>query len=117
MNECYLRLIDARTIAWQDRAHFFALSARLMRRILVDFARSRQSGKRGAGVEHTPFDERLASASFFVPVVVPHGATQCFIGLSKNSGEAGEENPVPAHVDERQKLAYQLEIKCRHLGS
>lgn len=61
VNECYLRLIDARTVAWQNRAHFFALSARLMRRILVDFARSRQSGKRGAGGEHTPFDERLVA--------------------------------------------------------
>ena len=61
VNECYLRLIDARAIAWQNRAHFYALSARLMRRILVDFARSRQSSKRGAGGEHTPFDERLVA--------------------------------------------------------
>ena len=42
VNEAYLRLIDARRVRWQNRAHFFAVSAQLMRRILVDFARSRQ---------------------------------------------------------------------------
>ena len=47
VNECYLRLVDARQVRWQNRAHFFALSARLMRRILVDFARARDYGKRG----------------------------------------------------------------------
>src|SRR5215510_15796642 len=49
VNECYLRLVDAREVEWQNRAHFFALSARLMRRILVDFARARQYAKRGGG--------------------------------------------------------------------
>jgi RNA polymerase sigma factor (TIGR02999 family) len=52
VNECYLRLVDAQQVRWQDRAHFFALSARLMRRILVDFARARHNRKRGSGVEH-----------------------------------------------------------------
>src|SRR5215207_7134216 len=41
VHECYLRLLDARTIDWQDRAHFYRMAARLMRRILVDLARSR----------------------------------------------------------------------------
>jgi RNA polymerase sigma factor (TIGR02999 family) len=60
VNECYVRLLQMRTVDWQNRAHFFALSARLMRRILVDFARSRQYGKRGGGTEHVGFnDERL----------------------------------------------------------
>jgi RNA polymerase sigma-70 factor, ECF subfamily len=58
VNECYLRLVQARSVEWQDRGHFFALSARLMRRILVDFARSRQYGKRGGGVEHVAFDDQ-----------------------------------------------------------
>jgi RNA polymerase sigma factor (TIGR02999 family) len=57
VNECYVRLLQARTVDWQNRAHFFALSARLMRRILVDFARSRQYSKRGGGAEHVPFDD------------------------------------------------------------
>src|SRR6185295_16013635 len=52
VNECYLRLVDARGVEWRDRAHFFALSARLMRRILVDLARQRHSAKRGAGAVH-----------------------------------------------------------------
>src|SRR6476659_6118278 len=49
VNEAFLRLVDLRRIQWQDRAHFFALSARLMRRILVDHARSRSYQKRGGG--------------------------------------------------------------------
>jgi len=51
VNEAYLRLVDVKRVNWQDRAHFFAVSARLMRRILVDFARSRNNQKRGGGVE------------------------------------------------------------------
>src|SRR3954464_14407487 len=46
VHEAYLRLLDVRQVTWQDRAHFFAMSARLMRRILVDFARSRHRLKR-----------------------------------------------------------------------
>jgi len=57
VNECFLRLMDARQVPWQDRAHFFALSARLMRRILVDVARARRYDKRGGGAEHVPLDE------------------------------------------------------------
>jgi RNA polymerase sigma factor (TIGR02999 family) len=54
VNEAYLRLINVRQVQWQDRAHFFAMAARLMRRILIDLARSRRSQKRGgAGVEVT----------------------------------------------------------------
>jgi len=47
VNEAYLRLVDVKNISWQNRAHFFGVSAQLMRRILVDFARSRRSLKRG----------------------------------------------------------------------
>jgi RNA polymerase sigma factor (TIGR02999 family) len=47
VNEAYLRLIDWKAVRWQNRAHFFAVSAQLMRRILVDFARGRQNLKRG----------------------------------------------------------------------
>jgi len=49
VNEAYLRLVDCSRVRWQNRAHFFAVSAQLMRRILVDFARSRGYQKRGAG--------------------------------------------------------------------
>ena len=59
VNEAYLRLIDARRARWQNRAHFFAVSAQLMRRILVDFARSRQYLKRGGAVQKVSLDEGL----------------------------------------------------------
>ena len=49
VNEAYLRLVDVKQVSWQNRAHFFAVSAQFMRRILVEFARSRQSRKRGGG--------------------------------------------------------------------
>jgi RNA polymerase sigma-70 factor (ECF subfamily) len=62
VNEAYLRLINASQVRWQDRAHFFAISAQLMRRILVDFARSRGYLKRGGAAHRTSFDEAL-----FVP--------------------------------------------------
>jgi RNA polymerase sigma factor (TIGR02999 family) len=52
-------LIDSRHADWQNRAHFFAVSAQLMRRILVDFARTRRYQKRGGGVPHLSLDEAL----------------------------------------------------------
>ena len=57
VNEAYLRLIDAKRVEWRDRAHFFAVCANLMRRILVEFARSRGSGKRGGDVRKVKLDE------------------------------------------------------------
>jgi RNA polymerase sigma-70 factor, ECF subfamily len=61
VNEAYLRLIDVKQVNWQDRAHFFAICAQIMRRILVDHARARQSAKRGGGVQSLPLDEALAA--------------------------------------------------------
>jgi RNA polymerase sigma factor (TIGR02999 family) len=62
VNEVYLRLVNAQNINWQGRAHFFAVCARMMRRILTDFARSRRYLKRGGDAAHVPFDELLAPA-------------------------------------------------------
>ena len=59
VNEAYLRLIEVRAVRWQNRAHFFAMAARLMRRILVDAARSRGYQKRGGGAPMLSFDEAL----------------------------------------------------------
>ena len=56
VNEAYMRLVDFTRMHWQDRAHFFAVSARVMRRILVDHARS-QNTKRGADVPHVSLEE------------------------------------------------------------
>ena len=59
VNEVFLRLCDARDLSWKDRAHFLGISARLMRRILVDHARSRDSRKLGGGAERVDLDETL----------------------------------------------------------
>lgn len=57
VNEVYLRLVDCGRVNWQDRAHFFAMSAQLMRRILIDFARSRDYLKRGGAIPHISIEE------------------------------------------------------------
>ncbi len=59
VNEVYLKLVDVERVRWQNRAHFLAVAARLMRRVLVDFARSRRYRKRGGGIEHVAFDEAV----------------------------------------------------------
>jgi RNA polymerase sigma-70 factor (ECF subfamily) len=56
VNEVFLRLVDAQDIRWQDRAHFFGISARLMRRVLVDHARARGYQKRGGGAQRVTLD-------------------------------------------------------------
>jgi RNA polymerase sigma-70 factor (ECF subfamily) len=59
VNEAYLRIVGLERIEWQDRAHFFAISANLMRRILVDFARSRGYQKRGRDLKKISLDESI----------------------------------------------------------
>jgi RNA polymerase sigma factor (TIGR02999 family) len=59
INEAYLKLVDIRNVHWQNRAHFFALCARMMRRILVDFARSRRYIKRGGGAQPISLDQAV----------------------------------------------------------
>jgi RNA polymerase sigma factor (TIGR02999 family) len=62
VNEAFLRLTEARRVRWQDRAHFLAISARLMRRVLVDHARSRGYQKRGGGAERVSLDEEVVAS-------------------------------------------------------
>jgi RNA polymerase sigma factor (TIGR02999 family) len=59
IHEAYLRLVGSKPVDWQNRSHFFALSARLMRQILVDHARSRAYGKHGGGRRQVDLDEAL----------------------------------------------------------
>jgi RNA polymerase sigma-70 factor, ECF subfamily len=59
LNEAYLKLIDVKHVNWQNRAHFLAMAARLMRRILVDHARARGYQKRGGGAARVSFDEAI----------------------------------------------------------
>src|ERR1051325_1385493 len=62
INESYLRLIGWRSVEWQNRAHFFATAAQMMRRVLVDAARTRQSAKRGADAQTVSLDSVQVSA-------------------------------------------------------
>jgi len=63
INEVYLRLVDFQQISWQNRAQFVGICAQLMRRILVDYARSYRNQKRGGGVSPLPLDEGLIISS------------------------------------------------------
>ena len=63
VNEAYLRLIDVKRVSWQNRSHFLAMAARVMRRVLVDIAQSKQYQKRGAGAHRVTLDESLPSAA------------------------------------------------------
>ena len=62
IHEAFIRLVEAKGINWQNRAHFFGISARVMRRVLVDFARERGYQKRGGGIRRVPLDEALLVA-------------------------------------------------------
>ena len=61
VNEAFLRLVDIDQIDWRDRTHFLSMAARLMRRVLVDLARARQSDKRGGDVIRVSLDEDLVN--------------------------------------------------------
>lgn len=70
VNEAFVRLVDGKAVAWNDRAHFLAVSARVMRRILVDHARARQYQKRGGDAVRVSFDEALVVSSDLHPEFV-----------------------------------------------
>lgn len=72
VNEVYLRLVNSSRVHWQNRVHFFAVSAQLMRRILVDFARSRHNLKRGGDARQVSLDEAL---------LVSHGNSTDLVAL------------------------------------
>jgi RNA polymerase sigma factor (TIGR02999 family) len=59
VNEAFVKLVDQRNVHWQNRAHFYGIAAQMMRRILVDYARSRGSAKRGGGARELSLDEEL----------------------------------------------------------
>src|SRR5688500_14003808 len=92
VNEAYVRLVDGKAVAWQDRAHFLAVCARVMRRILVDHARARHAQKRGGLADRVAFDEAL---------VVSDDPRQDFVALD----DALE---ALAKVDERKSRVVEL---------
>ena len=92
VNEAYLRLVDVQQMNWQNRAHFLAMAARLMRRILVDHARSKGCDKRGGGAARITLDDAL---------VVPNEPGRDLVALD----DALE---ALAHVDERKSRMIEL---------
>src|SRR5688572_3471177 len=91
VNEAYLRLIDASQVQWRDRAHFFAISARLMRQILVDFARSRQNLKRGGGMRQISLTDALqVTPDGKTDLVALDGALQALSALSPRRSQVVE---------------------------
>lgn len=91
VNEVYLRLVDIKEVSWHDRAHFFAISARMMRRVLTDFARSRKYQKRGGGAVQVSLDEGL--------VVTPEKDPD-ILALDEALGRFAEEYPRQSQVVE-----------------
>ena len=69
VNEAYLRLVDQKNVQWQNRAHFFGVAAQLMRRILVDHARSRSRAKRGGGVQMVSLVEHAVMSKEVAEVI------------------------------------------------
>jgi RNA polymerase sigma factor (TIGR02999 family) len=70
VNEAYVRLVDVRRVNWQNRAHFLAMAARVMRRVLVDAARSRRAHKRGGEAVRVTFDEALPTKTDDQPELI-----------------------------------------------
>jgi RNA polymerase sigma factor (TIGR02999 family) len=95
VNEAYIRLVDYDRMQWQDRAHFFAVSAQLMRRILVERAR-RRNIKRGRGIRHVPFDEA---------VIVSGEPTIDLVGLDEALNALGRVDPRKVQVVEMRFFA------------
>jgi RNA polymerase sigma factor (TIGR02999 family) len=70
INEAYVRLVDQKNVHWANRAHFFAISAQIMRRILIDHARSHAYGKRGGGLQKVSLDETAIIADERAPQLI-----------------------------------------------
>jgi RNA polymerase sigma factor (TIGR02999 family) len=91
INEAYLRLADARSVSWQNRAHFFAIAAQMMRRILVDHARSRQNLKRGGSVQRVSLDAAFAvSRGRSAELVRLHDALTALSAVAPRQGQVVE---------------------------
>jgi RNA polymerase sigma-70 factor, ECF subfamily len=91
VNEAYLKLIDIRHVQWQDRAHFFAMSSRLMRRVLVDCARARGYQKRGAGAQKVTLDEdRVGGAQPVADIVALDEALEALATIDPRKSQVVE---------------------------
>lgn len=91
LNEAYVRLAEASSSVWQDRAHFLATAARVMRNILVDHARSHGAGKRGAGAVQVTLDENvLRTPNHTIDILALHEALERLSKLDARQGRIVE---------------------------
>lgn len=91
VHECFLRLLDWRAIPWQNRAHFFGTTARMMRRALVDAARARDAAKRGAGADQAPIDpDELAAPEREVDLIALDRALESLAATSPRPSQVVE---------------------------
>lgn len=91
VNEVYVRLVKVSEVSWQNRAHFFAVCARMMRRILTDFARSRRYLKRGGNAARIPFDEALfAGCEVPADIVALDDALKALAGFDERKSRVVE---------------------------
>jgi RNA polymerase sigma-70 factor, ECF subfamily len=96
VNEVYLKLVDQTHASWHNRAHFFAIAAKIMRRILIDYARRNLRGKRGGGAAQLPLDE--------VVVLTPEKSAE-LLALDEALNRLAEVDPLKASV-----------VELRHFG-
>jgi len=90
VHEAYIRLVDLDRMQWRDRAHFFAMAATLMRRILVDSARRRLRDKRGGGVSVTTLDDQEIAATSGLDVVALDDALDMLSTMDPQQGRIVE---------------------------
>jgi RNA polymerase sigma factor (TIGR02999 family) len=91
VNEVFLRLAQPATLRWRDRAHFIGIAARLMRRVLVDHARSHGSQKRGGGASQVPLDEaQLVTPELSVDVIAVDRALEAFAKIDPRKSQIVE---------------------------
>jgi len=91
LNEAFLRLVDQRDVHWQSRVHFFGIAAQMMRRILVDYARSRRYAKRGGDARQVTFDEELiVSRQLSADVIELHDALNELAAIDERKSKVVE---------------------------
>ena len=91
VNEAFLRLVNQKNVKWRNRAHFYGIAAQMMRRILVDYARSRRYQKRGAGIRDLSLDEAL---------IVSDERTEQLVALDETLDRLAEFDPRKSKVVE-----------------
>jgi RNA polymerase sigma factor (TIGR02999 family) len=90
VNEAYVRLVDWKDVRWQNRAHFFAMAAQIMRRVLVDVARTRDRAKRGRGQVHVSLSEAASVPATDVDLVALDEALTSLEGLDARQSRVVE---------------------------